>query len=1154
MRYNAYFNVGELKCCGDYVVADSSDQVLMAACFDRSKIKVQGCLMNIVSNKKIAFMGKHFSRNTESKYKYSVKSVYLSRDRMAYGIIINQDIGEKYLITTANAEEEDIYALLMNNYTAPIMKKWVPALVDRMVKDGHLKRVQYNIFSVDDERMTKLHGKKIPVKELAVWEIKLTQEELEETLSDMLKSRIIYISQTPVQELEFTDMDSYLMKYGKVLADKIESQIDSHMDLKGSVDGLALKNKRLFPQQAACVNGIKALKENGRSYGLMIEGMGVGKTIQGASIVESYFAEEWLSEHKDMTLKDMYLDENSLNYRAIVNAPGHLVKKWKEEIETEVPYAKATIISDLSDLIALRKHVKDRHGREVFIIGKDKAKLGSMESPIPSKVSKMRPMGEICMDCLTASVDVEEYPTLKKMQPFEKKDIPFNGNVRFKGMDGRCPSCKGRHFHSVYLSETAVRGMICPHCSKLLMRNSSKITLQIEKDILFPLVLQPSSFSTKTSDTKYCYHCGNKLWGYDCKPVGKEPRKSPWKLAKFFTTARKDKTSRVFVLKGYEREVEKIYKFGTPEIKDHEFGIRRYPLERYAKKYLKGCFDFCILDEVHKFEGFSSAQANAAHSFMKCSAFTMGLTGTIANGSAASLFSLLFRLDPSKMREKGYSFDEASLMRFCRHYGVVESSFEDDDSGSYNLSSRGKIIQQPRVKPGISPVLFIDFLLGNAVFLDLSDLSKYLPPLHEYVVTVKMPEDIALSYGKTNQILKNAMYTKEGKGCMTDILQFGLSYPDKPYARNPIMSCALEDYMVASVDNYPSYIDNLLPKEEKLIDIINKEIAEGRNCFVYCSFTGKAEMNITGRLQSIIEKHCNLKGRVEVLHSNKPKADAREEYIHQRAEAGIKVFICNPKIVETGLDFCFKYNGKFYNYPTLIFFQTSYELAVIWQASRRAYRLNQPEECRTYWMAYEGTLQLAALDIMAQKQVATSAIQGKFSAEGLASLAKGVDARVKLAQALANGDTSDRKSIENMFDVLAKNNATDSEDDDPYGDYVPPKTFYELTGFSSDYFNVARGNDSSDSEYDDFLALFGNENSSEIVADVTMKEIENTSDKEESFEDVFGDFFSVFGDTDDNGAEVENYMEIKEPKKKKRSNRKSVVPEGQVSLLDLLVG
>lgn len=47
----------------------------------------------------------------------------------------------------------------------------------------------------------------------------------------------------------------------------------------------------------------------------------------------------------------------------------------------------------------------------------------------------------------------------------------------------------------------------------------------------------------------------------------------------------------------------------------------------------------------------------------------------------------------------------------------------------------------------------------------------------------------------------------------------------------------------------------------------------------------------------------------------------------------------------------------------------------VWQASRRHYRMNQTMECRTYYMAYEGTAQAKVIELIAEKQVATAAIQ-----------------------------------------------------------------------------------------------------------------------------------------------------------------------------------
>lgn len=144
--------------------------------------------------------------------------------------------------------------------------------------------------------------------------------------------------------------------------------------------------------------------------------------------------------------------------------------------------------------------------------------------------------------------------------------------------------------------------------------------------------------------------------------------------------------------------------------------------------------------------------------------------------------------------------------------------------------------------------------------------------------------------------------------------------------------------------------------------------------------------------------------------------------------------------VLTLLDFVFKYDGRSYNYPTLIFMQMGYNLFTIWQASRRHYRLIQREECRTYYVAYASTVQEAVIGLIAEKMSATSAIQGKFSAEGLSAMASGVDARVKLAKALSDMDNQTGADLQSMFDVV---NSIEG-DEDVYSKYTPMKLLYEI--------------------------------------------------------------------------------------------------------------
>ncbi len=70
-------------------------------------------------------------------------------------------------------------------------------------------------------------------------------------------------------------------------------------------------------------------------------------------------------------------------------------------------------------------------------------------------------------------------------------------------------------------------------------------------------------------------------------------------------------------------------------------------------------------------------------------------------------------------------------------------------------------------------------------------------------------------------------------------------------------------------------------------------------------------------------------------------------------------------------------------------------------------------------MAYSDTPQQAVIALIAKKMAATSAIQGNFSSEGLAAMAQGTDARVALAQSLANKDYSTKNELQDMFDVVA---------------------------------------------------------------------------------------------------------------------------------------
>ena len=1127
--------------CVNVDFAIQMDNYLIAAgLFDHSKTKVQAVACKMGYHRAQFGYRNYITQKEEYNRFYEKIPMEGVRDNFYYCLVSNTRLGKDVVITTEEDKKEDFYNFFMSNYKLPLLKEWIPSIVDVCDEKGYLKRDYRPVIHGSVEEIP-LNGKQVLASEIQLYCLSgLDNDKLTTVVSELLRKRRICITKEYIPHMEIDSFDSYIQKYGRSLVENLEKQISPLRPLKGEVDGFAAKHKRLYPQQAACVNGIIELKRAGKHYAIANEGMGCGKTLQGVATIDGYFNEEYLRKNPGKTLKDCYA-KGAVNYRVIVMAPGHLVEKWAEEIETEVPLAKAIILRDFSQLVEIREKGKERNGKEYYILSKDFCKLGEQNSPIPSMVKKVYPSAKFCKDC------------------YEDRGVTIFAST--KNGVSVCPDCGGQHFKKLPMRSYGMqKGLICHRCNELLLTPSAERVFSGEKEPdEISWFLEPRDFESRKQLNSTCYHCGAELWGVNAKPLdcGGEfsswvRRKPKWSRYSYFTNLRKKGRVTSWGLKGYTDEIAS--KIDVTPIAS-EYGPRKTAPSRYIKKYLKGYFDFCILDEAHKYEGAGTAQANAAHALMKASDFTIGLTGTIANGSAGSFYYLLYMLDPDSMKKRGYEF-YGGYKDFVSKYGSFQSTYVYDGSAiEYNSNSRGRKLTSDKEKPGISPMLFVDFLLEHCVFLDITDLSKFLPPLVEEVALCKAPDEVMCSYRHTIDVLKEAIHSQEGRSMMSQILNYGLSYLDKPYGRNNIISAYEKDLTIATIDNFDEYgADKLMPKEERLVEIVREEMAQDRNCFVYASYTGDSETCITHRIKQILEEHCNLRGRVAIIESQSPAPIKREAWIKKKASEGIKVFITNPKNVETGLDFCFKYNGKSYNYPTLIFMQMSYEMSVIWQASRRHYRLNQRERCRTVYLAYEDTLQASALEIMAAKQVATSAIQGKFSSEGLAAMAKGVDARTQLAAALSSKDLStNSNSLENMFDAL---NASNNASEDDYADYIPPKTYYEVMGMEEpkaqedgDIFSMLDNFDTLMKPADELDSMY------QIKEEVKKEEKKETKKVSQPCE-YFGGLFASFEDAFLAFSSFDTAMgsapaETKTVSKKPRKSKKSIT--GQMSVSDLFV-
>lgn len=1101
----------------DYILALSwgyRKEALIYSCFERSEIALRGFTANISLSGAMLYLEnekKEMVIFPETEVTSYHTKMMRGREPVNHSLSISREVSKKYILTTEENRQADIYNWLMSNFNYPLLPDWVPYFMEAGA--GEIKPVE-----------TEVYGHRPDWTEnIIAYEVSMTEQVLQELVSVGLREGKIRIASKPQKPLAFDNMDDYFLKYGNSLIDNLEKKLNPLTDLKESVDEIAFLEKRFYPQQSAIVNGlIECMRKE--SYVFINEDMGCGKTLQGMGVPEGFFV-RMMMEKTNRSTKDIYLDASAVKYRNIVMCPSHLVKKWEEAIKADIPYAKVTIIRGLKELCRLRKRGKERTCKEFYIMSKETGKLSYTYMPLPTQVKKKRVTMAVCKDC---------------------------GEPRPVALPNQCGcGCKEWEMQDCGFSE---KGMICPECGQLLYGADVKDCSDREKK-----PLKPADFAMQTKANRTCRHCGVLLWQPACEPVNRtltfkpiRVHKKGWVRATHWANMAKKNKKTVWVHERWKDEYFQENGVCEEEVTYPKVtGARKFAPSRYIKKFLRGYFDFAIFDEAHEYKGGASAQGLAMHDLIKASRWHLALTGTIAGGYASHFFYLLYRLDPARMKAMGYSFGAEGERKFVERYGTVATEYEvvQDQSGGYNAMSRGKQIGSPKCRPGISPDIFTHFLLDHAVFLNLSDMSSYLPPLKESVEYIPLEADIASAYDKVRSSLKKAMYEKDlGKSILGTFLQFSLSYTDKPYGRSAILS-PVDGRVIAQVPDLSYLVEDgkLLNKEKRLCELVTQEMAENRNVVVYCEYTGNGESNVTHRLKKILQANCGLSEKeVEILESGHPAAEEREEWMHERAAQGVKVFITNPKCVKTGLDFLFYHKNTMYNFPTIIFYQYGYDLFTMWQASRRHYRLNQILECRTFFLVSSHTIQVDALEMVASKQVATSAIQGHFSSEGLCAMAQGVDPRIKLAQAAAEKSPEQIKGLKSMFDVLNKWHAGSGEKQE----YKAMATFYELTGVDlKKELGKSGGLITETGENVDFFGMFGigiaetaKKEEPGPAKIIDMKETEETAvleEEQESGREDVQDTDSLFGFFAD--MELGSFRKTDRKQKRQQKGMKQVI-------------
>jgi len=540
------------------------------------------------------------------------------------------------------------------------------------------------------------------------------------------------------------------------------------------------------------------------------------------------------------------------------------------------------------------------------------------------------------------------------------------------------------------------RRFICPHCYS-----------DVEMDLTdsgskYKVPADQFYFRKETRQNRKCENkdCGELLWTALAPEV-----QSEWvKISNYGFIHRKFAYSYLELVEKKPKILEAILTVAeNPEGEYAANGAyRRYALSTYIKNKMRGKIDGLIIDELHDYNN-NSGQGDAMGELFQVAKKVIGMTATLINGYSSGVFHLLYRIAPHLMLCDNKSYDKP--LDFNDEYGVTESVYEID-APDYNANRRTvKRKLRERQLPGVSPLVYTRFLMENAAFLSLNDMGKDLPEYEEIPIMLPMKKDVFDEYKRIEklfiEIFKNDR--KIAKKVLSTYLNLLIVYPDQPYGHDPVKHPITGNNLI--IPNDTSSENEQHEKDTRVIDIVERKVQAGERVLIYTSW-------VRIDTQTKMTKLLQEKGYRVATLTAATAPQKREAWVEKQVHNGIQVLICNPSLVQTGLDLN--------DFTTIIYYNVSYKLFTLRQSSRRSWRINQrAPRVEVYFIFYANSMQQRAIRLMASKLAVAGVIEGNLTDEGLAAMSDCQDMTTALARELTQGIEGEVEDLGEVFKRMA---------------------------------------------------------------------------------------------------------------------------------------
>ncbi|MFM2666727.1 SNF2-related protein [Vibrio mediterranei] len=640
--------------------------------------------------------------------------------------------------------------------------------------------------------------------------------------------------------------------------------------------------------------------------------------------------------------------------RFLVLSPPHLVYKWRREILDTVPNANVWVLNGPDTLHSLLKlkRAPAHDGPEYVVLGRVRMRMGYHWQPAFQTKTLRREVGHDGMKAQTAHLSFVRCPDCGALVKDEDGEI-------------LAPS----HF-------PIDQQRYCEHCGGALWT----LRRQRQQDTLSKTV----SRALQTLPTIGKVTAGKLLDGFGESVLAKALTDNIYELVNLLD----EDGEFVFNERQAERIERKLAKT------QFAFGQGDYQASEFIKRYFpRGFFDWLVIDEAHEYKNAGAAQGQAMQVLAGCVKQCLLLTGTLMGGYAEDLFYLLWRTMPSVMMNDGYRYHRGKLgsaaLAFSQEHGIIKEVMKVTDD-AHHKTAKGKNVRVSQTRaPGFGPLGVAKYVLPYTVFVKLKDMDQgILPGYQEHFVEINMEAEMQMHYDAMEQDLMTRLRKALVTGDQTllgVVMNALLAWPD----------CAFRDEVVThprtreTLAYIPSLFDEHTPtpKEQQLIELVKANQQQGRRTLVYTVYTGKRDT--ASRLKALL----SAKGlKCAVLRAS-VKTEDREDWILEQVDRGIDVLITNPELVKTGLDLL--------EFPSIVFTNTGYNVYTLMQAARRSWRIGQQEDVDVTFLGYQGSAQMACLELMAKKIAVTQSTSGDMPDNGLDVLnSDGDSVEVALAKSL----------------------------------------------------------------------------------------------------------------------------------------------------------